>query len=232
MVLNILSKFIDMYTIKYILLFSSVFILGCSAFRGNPEEKKALDQAMKINTLAALDAFLENYPETIFKEVVADRRETILFGIAINEKTEYHLNKYLQEFPQGKRKENIQNELDVISKLTDKPLSIDDLNDKTFVGSIHYLDEKPAHIEILTLNLSNPEINSEEISFNANVHLGLDLKKELKVIIEKNKMSIKFVELESDEFLLELPEGRFYKINNQIIVESVIANSSKYWILK
>jgi hypothetical protein len=219
---------------KIIYQFVLIFILGslflsCGQSKVSPEEEQAWKDAIESNTLNAIDSFLMLYPETNRKEEIAYKREGILFRTATAENTVYYYNKYLKEFPQGKRKKEIEEKLTLLKA---ENISVENLTEKIFVGVIRYLDGSRPDIEILSMKFSSLEDNGSEISCMVSCHVSSSLKKEMKAIIQKDKFSIKFVEEESDEFLLELPEGKIYLKDNKLYLESTDPNQKQYWNLQ
>lgn len=208
---------------------SLILLISCGSQKGSSEEEQAWNETQQKNTLSAYDSFLADYPDTKKKDEVAQRREASLFGMATLDKTEYYLRKYLQEFPQGKRKKEVENEL---KKLEKSSVSPDEAISKTYVGSVRYLDGSSPDMEIFSVTISDLEDLGDEMKCKITVLLSSDVKKVMEGKIQKSKMSIKFVEDESEDFLLELPEGRFYKKDNNIYIESVDPSQKVYWILK
>ncbi len=204
-------------------------LAACGGTKGNPEEETDWNAASEANTLTALDSFLIRYPETKRKKEIAQRREGALFQIAQTENTEYHFRRYLKEFPQGKRKKDVETKL---AALKPESLSTEILAAKTFVGAVRYLDGSEPDVEIISMKFSEMNDDGTEIRCKISVHVTSDIKKELTAVIQKDKMSVKFEERAEDEFLLDLPEGRMYSRNNEIMLESVDPTQKLYWRLK
>ena len=210
------------------LAFFALTLLGCTP-KGSPEEEIAWKKALESNTITALDSFLIAFPESKHKNEIAAKRDGILYQNAVAENTVYHLKYYLKEFPQGKYKKEITGKLE---NLKVDAINFDDLDQKTFIGSMKYFDRKDATLDILTIKFSAAADLGNTIEYKAAVNLTSNLKKDLKAIVQKNNLSIKFVESTEDEFLLEIPEGRIYVKNKEIIIESTDVSAPAYWIIK
>jgi len=205
-------------------------LLSCGAGApSSPQEAEAWKEASQKNSLKALDSFLVAFPETKLKPEIAKRREGMLFQVAKVENTEYHYKKYLKEFPQGKRKKEMEEKL---KTLPNDAIAAETMQNKTFVGSIRYLDGSKPDIEVLALKFSAIEDLGNEIRFRAAIHLTADVKKELTGIIQKPQMSIKFEEGNDDTFLLDLPNGRAYMREGQLVMESTDPEKKQYWRVK
>lgn len=214
-------------TLPLLLILSLIACGGGAA--STPEEAEAWKEASQKNSLKALDSFLIAFPQTKLKPEIAKRREGMLFQVAKVENTEYHYKKYLKEFPQGKRNKEVEEKL---KALGNDEIAVESMRNKTFVGSIRYLDGSKPDIEVLALKFSDIEDSGNEIRFKAAIHLTADVKKEMTGIIQKPQMSIKFEEGSDDTFLLDLPDGRAYMRDGQIVMESTDPEKKQYWKVK
>jgi hypothetical protein len=213
------------------LVFIAFFVLSLASCtsKGSPEEEMAWKKTLEANTIAALDSFLTAFPDSKHKKEIAQKRDGILYQNAVAENTVYHFKYYLKEFPQGKHQKEIVAKLE---NLKVDAINFADLEQKTFIGSMKYFDRKDAALDILTIKLSAAADLGNSIEYKASINLTSNLKKDLKAIVQKNDLSIKFVENTEDEFLLNFPEGRIYTKNKEIIIESTDVSAPSYWIIK
>jgi superfamily II DNA helicase RecQ len=215
--------------IKLIFFITSVLLLSCNSNVQDKEEEMAWKVCIETNTLTAIDSFLTEFPNTKHKAEIAKKRDGILYRTALAENTLFHLKNYQREFPQGKHKKEIEK---ILSELKTDKISLNNFESLTFVGTLRYSDKKNSGNNILTMKFTLSEDRESNVEYNVTAYLSSNLKKELKAVIEKEKMSIKFVEDTEDEFLLNFAEGKLYLKNNLIFIESVDPAADAYWNLK
>lgn len=215
--------------IKFLILFTTLICLSCNVSQSDKEEDIAWKTCLDNNTLSALDSFLTEFPDTKRKSEIAKKRDGILYRTAVAENTDYHLKNYLREFPQGKYKKEVEKQLSAL--LVDK-INLEDLESKTFVGTLVYNDKKNSGHNILSMKFKLSEDRSSTALYHVTTYLSLNLKKDLMAEVEKEKMSIKFVESAEDEFQLGFPEGKIYLRNAEIFIESTDPAGNSYWNLK
>lgn len=212
-----------------ILIIVSGLLFGCSANQGAKEEELAWKVCVEANTLSAIDSFLTDFPNTKHKAEIAKKRDGILYRTAVAENTLYHFKNYLREFPQGKYKKEIEKKISSFE--TDK-INLDDLESKTFVGTLLYTDKKKSGNNILTMKFKLTEDRGALADYLVTAYVSSNLKKELTAEIDKEKMSIKFAEDKEDEILLDFPEGKIYLRKDEIFIESTDPTANSYWNLK
>jgi hypothetical protein len=211
-----------------IIVVSSLFF-GCNTNQGDKEEELAWKACTEANTLSAIDSFLTDFPNTKHKVEIAKKRDGILYRTAMAENTLYHFKNYLREFPQGKYKKEIEKKISTLD--TDK-INLEDLESRTFVGTLIYTDKKNSGNNILTMKFKLSEDRGAVADYLVTAYVSSNLKKELTAEIDKEKMSIKFAEDKEDEILLDFPEGKIYLRKNEIFIESTDPTANSYWNLK
>jgi hypothetical protein len=135
----------------------------------------------------------------------------------------------LREFPQGKYKKEIEKK---ISSMNTDKINLEDLESKTFVGTLLYTDKKNSGNNILTMKFKLSEDRGAVADYLVTAYVSSNLKKELAAEIDKEKMSIKFAEDKEDEILLDFPEGQIYLRRDEIFIESTDPTANSYWYLK
>jgi hypothetical protein len=215
--------------INLIIFFATAILLSCNNKVSSNEEELAWKDCLESNTLSALDSFLTEFPQTKRKAEIAKKRDGILYRTAIAENTLYHLKNYQREFPQGKHKDEI---VKKINSFTTDKIDLQELESKTFVGTLVYADKNNAGNNILTMKFKLLEDRGNAVDYEVTTYVSSNLKKELTATVEKEKMSIKFVEDTEDEFLLDFPEGKIYIRNKEIYLESTDPSAKSYWNLK
>ncbi len=207
----------------------SVILFACNVKQVDKEEEFAWKECKAANTLSAIDSFLTEFPNTKYKAEIARKRDGILYRTAVAENTLYHYKNYLREFPQGNYKKEIEKKISSFE--TDK-INLEDIELKTFVGTLLYTDKKNSGNNILTMKFKLLEDHGSNVDYLVTAYVSSNLKKELTATVEKEKMSIKFAEDKEDEFLLDFPEGKIYLRNNEIYIESTDPSANSYWNLK
>ena len=208
----------------FLIIYAALLILSCSG-KTNPEEENDWKLLGKNPTIAALDSFLVNFPDTKRKKEIAQKRERLLFLNAKYENTFFHYKYYQKEFPQG---QNIKEIISALNSLKADNVNITDLESKTFIGSFKS-DIKKAELDILTVFFISIEENDNHFDFKSVVNLSSNLKKEIKGKILKNNLSIVFDEDENDAFILGLAEARIYNRKGNLFIESADPNAEQYW---
>ena len=207
----------------------SYLFFACDTNQAGKEEELAWKACTEANTLSAIDSFLTDFPNTKRKAEIAKKRDGILYRTAIAENTIYHFKNYLREFPQGKYKKEIEKK---ISSMVNDKINLDDLESKTFVGTLLYTDKKNSGNNILTMKFKLSEDRGAVADYLVTAYVSSNLKKELTAEIDKEKMSIKFAEDKDDEILLDFPEGKIYLKKDEIFIESTDPTANSYWNLK
>jgi hypothetical protein len=212
---------------KYSIIACIAFLVISCTGKTNPEEETDWKLLGKNPTIAALDSFLTNFPETKRKKEIALKREKLLFLNAKFENTIFHYKYYQKEFPQGK---NIKEINTALNSLKADNVNIADLETKTFIGSFKS-DIKKSELDILTIYFKSIEENDTYFDFESVVNLSSNLKKEISGKIYKNNLSIVFDEDENDTFIIGIAEARIYNRKENLFIESTDPKAEQYWKL-
>lgn len=203
-----------------LLLVGILALSGCSS-----EEGEAFAYAEKQNNLAALDSFMEVYPNGSYLQEALKRKEWLHWEKAKYEGTVFYYKKYLLDYPQG---EYLQAAMDSLQVLQPTPLDFTKLLELRFVGLIDYGDVEKDVLSMRFTHLNVPELDSV-IQFKANINLP-DIRKDLEGHINKNNNRIHFKENENDKVKINLSAGRLYFQKGQLVIESV--EPKQYWRLR
>jgi len=186
------------------------------------EEDKAWDLALSQNSGAALDSFLLVYPDSKYAAEVATYKEDFAWYAAKQKHTVYNYKKYLVDFPNGKYKEQVSNQIDSISS---NNINLEELTKSTFIGKIDYGNRET---EVIAFSFSEIQKDSAGIRFIAKINTS-DIRKMIEGRIDPNGYLIMFMENPDDKIMLNITDGRAYRKDNKIMLEST--NVNQYWNL-
>lgn len=208
-----------MSTHKYSTLLVLFFLVLVSC---QNEEDKAWQQTLSLNSTEAIDSFLLVYPSSKYAADAAVVKEDFSWFSAKQKGTVYHFKKYLVDFPNGKYKDEVANKIDSIDS---GPINLSELTKSTFVGKIDYGNRET---QVLAFRFAEIVEDSTGINFWARINTS-DIQKRIEGRIELNNFVIMFSEAPTDQFMLNITDGRAYMQGNKIILEST--NVNQYWNL-
>ena len=198
-------------------LFFFTLLTSCSN-----EEDKAWDVALSQNSGSALDSFLLVYPDSKYASDIANHKEDFAWFAAKRKHTVYNYKKYLVDYPNGKYKEMVSTQIDSISS---NNINLEELTKSTFIGKIDYGNRA---IEVIGFSFSEIRKDSAGIRFIANINTS-DNRKTIEGRIDPNGYVIMFMENPGDKTMLNITDGRAYRKDNKIMLEST--NVNQYWNL-
>jgi len=190
----------------------------------DPEDKAWLETTQK-GTEAAYDSFLTIYPAGKYSVQAQDRKEEMLWAYAQTENTVYHYLYYKNMYPSGKYSGEVESKINAI---TSEEISMAELTERTFAGVIRHNNRDD--VEVISLKFRGINQMGNNIEFFADIRASNDVRKKLMGRIEPETFIIQFDEQETDLVYLNLSEGRAYKRNGQLWLESTDPN--QYWSMK
>lgn len=204
---------------RTLLFYLSIFLLltACSN-----EEDKAWELALSQNSSAALDSFLSTYPDSKYAADVATHKEDFAWFAAKKKHTIYNYKKYLVDYPEGKYKEQVPEQ---INSINSKNINLEELTKSTFIGKIDYGNRET---EVIAFSFAEINKDSAGIRFIAKINTS-DIRKMIEGRIDPNGYLIMFMENPDDKIMLNITDGRAYRKDNKIMLEST--NVNQYWNL-
>ncbi|MCP4437676.1 MAG: hypothetical protein GY810_01920 [Aureispira sp.] len=213
-----------------ILKFNKPIFIGLVAFlmltSCENEEDKAWQAAVSKGSVEAIDSFMLANPESGYKAEADAKKEAMAWAYAKSKNTIYAYKKYLMDYPSGKYKEEVNAQLDSIPAIPVDEESLTVLTTNAFTGKIDYGNQV---IQIIYLKFLQIEETTGNIRFVANINAS-NIRKSIPGSIKMDDFTISFDENTTDKVLLNLVEGKAYKVNNQIVLESI--NTDQYWRLE
>lgn len=196
----------------------AIISTGC-----NSDDARAWQSVMDAPSIAAIDSFLGKYPDSGYKDAALQKKEEFIWQIACGDNTEFGYRKYQKDYPQGKFADQVQAKLDSIP--TDA-IDLADLTAKTFVGTINYGNRE---VQVLSLRFVRIEEDAAAVRFEATINTT-DIRKNMLGTIDKTKLNVVFQENSQDQMLLNLSNGRAYRREGKIWLEST--DPAQYWRLR
>ena len=203
----------------HLLLWSCLLCLICAC---QSEEDKAWEEAIALNSSAAIDSFLLRYPGTKYADDADAQKEDYAWYAAKQKNTVYHYKKYLVTYPSGQHAAKVPEQLEAIP--TDE-INIDDLTQSTFIGKINYGNRET---QVLAFRFLEVEKSENNIGFKARIQTS-DINKVIEGRIDPKGSLIMFMENNEDTIMLNITDVRIYKQGNKLLLEST--NVNQYWNL-
>ncbi len=200
-----------------LILFSFNLLICCKT-----AEDEAWQNVLQQNSQEAVDSFLLANPETKYKDEAALKKDEFAWYKARQKNTVYNYKKYAADFPSGIYINEVTSYLDSIPKAT---IDLIELTTNSFVGKIDYGSRET---QIINFKFSEIRQENGSVQFWATINTS-DARKMLEGRINLENNSIMFMEDPSSKMMLNLTDGRIYKKQNKIIIEST--NISQYWSL-
>ena len=197
-------------------------LVGFACFSCNSEESKAWKKVNENYSLAAVDDFLVNYPESSYKKKALKSKEEMLWAIAKRNNTVYFFEEYKNQFPKGSHIDSVQFYLDNISY---QAPSLVDLSTATFVGTVLFDKDDKSVLCIKFSSITDDE-SSDDLQFIAAINTN-KFRKDVTGKISKLTGEIVFDTDENDSYVLNLGSGQIYNRPNAIFIEST--NLNRYW---
>lgn len=205
------------YTFSILLTFALLVLVSCQN-----EEDKAWQKALSSNSNIAIDSFLLEYPNSKYTKEAAITQENYSWFAAKQKNTVYFYKKYLVDYPNGLYKEEVPNKIDSVRS---GEVNLSELTKSTFVGKINYGNRET---KVIAFHFAEIIQDSTGINFLAKINTS-DVQKKIEGRIDLEKYSIMFRENSTDQFMLNITDGRAYAQGNKIILEST--NVNQYWNL-
>lgn len=199
-----------------------VCLLGFGLMACSNEEDKAWQAAVQQNTVAAIDSFLQQYPGSKYQSEAASYKEDFAWYAAKAQNTFYAYKKYFVDFPNGKYAKEVAQQLEAIGT---QDISLEELTKSTFVGKIDYGNRET---QVLAFRFMEIQRDSAGIRFFAKINTS-DIRKTIEGRIDPDDFVIMFMENPDDKIMLNITDGRAYKRDNKIMMEST--NVNQYWNL-
>lgn len=201
-----------------IFVFTVLFLFaGCK----NSLEDKKWRLIRSQDKWVMYDSFLIAYPNSIYKKEALDKMEELFWVEVKNKNTVYFYLTYLNRFSDGKYAEEATKR---IGELPITALSLTELESKRFIGKSEYSPTNNA--QMFSLRFKNCRDKDSIITMEASINLGV-AHKNTPCFLQKNDMTIHFLEKNSDEFRLGLGVGKIYKTGQELFIETVLTN--EYW---
>ena len=203
----------------HLLLWSSLLLLLCAC---QNEEDQAWAAAVALNSSAAIDSFLLQYPETKYSEDAEQHKESYAWYAAKQKNTVYHYKAYLATYPNSTHATEVPERLNAIP--TDA-VALDELTSATFIGKIDYGNRET---QVLAFRFLSIEKTNGHIRFQARIQTS-DISKVIDGRIDPEDYLIMFMETDEDTIMLNITDGRIYQRGNKLLLEST--NVNQYWNL-
>jgi hypothetical protein len=198
-------------------LFIFTLLTACSN-----EEDNAWESALSQNSGAALDSFLLVYPDSKYAAEVVTHKEDFAWYAAKQKHTVYNYKKYSVDFPNGKYKDQVSKQIDSIQS---NNINLEELTKSTFIGKIDYGNRET---EVIAFSFAEIQKDSAGIRFVAKINTS-DIRKIIEGRIDPNGYLIMFMENPDDKIMLNITDGRAYRKDNKVMLEST--NVNQYWNL-
>lgn len=190
------------------------------------DEDRAWKAAISQGSVEAIDSFMLTHPESSYQTEALAKKEDIAWAYAKGKNTIYAYKKYLLDYPKGQYTEEVPKQLDSIPSISVDEESLMILTTNAFTGRIDYGNQV---VQIIYLKFLEIQETEGHIRFVANINAS-NIRKAIPGSIKVDDFTISFDENKEDKVMLDLVSGKAYKINNQIILESV--DTDQYWRLE
>ncbi|MCH2022674.1 MAG: hypothetical protein MK207_09375 [Saprospiraceae bacterium] len=205
--------------INQLLLF---FLVASLTISCTNDEDRAWNQALFKNSDLAIDSFMIKYPNSKYTSEASDFKEKLAWASVLETNTVYSYKKYLADYPSGKFKDLVPQQL---NSILSNNINLDELTKSTFIGKINYGSYET---QILTFKFANILKDSSGIRFLAKINTS-EIRKDIEGRIDPDNFLIMFMEDPKDKSMLNITDGRAYMKENKIILEST--NINQYWHL-
>lgn len=190
------------------------------------DEDRAWKAAVGQGSLEAIDSFMLTHPESGYKAEALAKKEGIAWAYARGKNTIYAYKKYQMDYPDGQYKEEVPKRLDSIPTISVDEESLMILTSNSFTGRIDYENQV---VQIIYLKFLEIQETAGSIRFVANINAS-NIRKAIPGSIKLDDFTISFEENTQEKVMLNMANGKAYKINNQIVLESV--DTDQYWRLE
>lgn len=220
---------LSLHSLSKALCFFLFFSVACS---DTSEDARVWNELLKAPSQQALEQFLDEYPESSYRPQALKKKEEYQWQAALLEKTLFPYIKYLNDYPDGKYREEAQAFIDAIESPN---FQIEKLYQGSFVGHIDY-GAKQIQVLSMKFRAQTPEEEPENSdpykqAFIATVNTK-DFRKDIRGVLQLPEGLLLFEEEadEQSEVLLGLSKGRVYYINSKLFLEST--DPQQYWALR
>lgn len=179
-----------------------VMLLYCSLLISCNSEKKRYKQTLEQNTLGAYEAFIEEFPKSLYLDSAMHQIEEIKFDYAIKNQSVYELNEFKAKYPASRH-------LDSINTIIDRTMRLD------LLGYLGYYD-RPSDLRLIDGSNHKDQMLSPSggVQFdNGTLVIHNYLKDKVSIFtIMGEGAQVAYIE---DNVVFEYANGKAYKFENR-----------------